>query len=70
MTANSPSTASQPTRGSDGRFVRSAATHSPKGTELEEVVAQAKALAGAEWGIVRTWPLESGLVFLAEKMKG
>ena len=65
-------TSNQRPRRSDGRFARPARTLSlpPGGRELGEVVAQAKALAGEEWGTIRTWPLESGLVFLAEKLKG
>ena len=74
-------TSNQRPRRSDGRFARSVRTFSlpppsaapslsPEGRELGAVVAQAKALAGEEWGAIRTWPLESGLVFLAEKLKG
>ena len=37
---------------------------------LADVVAQAKEIAGDEWGTIRTWPLESGLAYLADKLKG
>jgi len=37
---------------------------------LHDVVTEAKALAGDKWDEVKTWPLESGLVFLAGKLKG
>jgi hypothetical protein len=37
---------------------------------LADVIAQAKELAGDEWGQARTWPLEAGLIWLAEKLKG
>lgn len=46
-------------------------TERPKAQpKLSDVVAQAKALAGDRWDEVKTWPLESGLVFLAGKLKG
>jgi hypothetical protein len=38
--------------------------------KLRDVVEQAKALAGDEWLKIRTWPLESGLIYLADKLKG
>jgi len=41
-----------------------------KPVPLKSVVEQAQALAGDRWGEVRTWPLESGLIWLAEKLKG
>jgi len=57
-------------RASNGRFVGSAPRVAAKGTTLDDVVAQARALAGDEWHTIRSWPLESGLVFLADKLKG
>jgi len=57
----------QTPRGSDGRFLKSATRPS---TSLGDIVAQARTIAGDEWRTIRSWPLESGLVFLAEKLKG
>jgi hypothetical protein len=44
-------------------------TSAPK-PDLAAIVAQAEQLAGDEWGFIRTWPLESGLAWLADRLKG
>jgi hypothetical protein len=46
------------------------AVAAPKVASLSHIVGQAKALSGDEWTRIRSWPLESELLFPAEKLKG
>jgi len=78
-TQNRPSAAFPPadaggtSRGSAQTAFGAAESSQPSGSLRPQgrgLVEDAKAIAGTEWAIVRTWPLESGLAWLAERMKG